>query len=532
MDDALFEVELDGTLSAYDADYELVSRETVPSQAPSPTGVDRLTMWVPSERVVLNMGAPVYEVRQASPRSYRLATRGEMDVDRGFVAQTDAHAHLYTYGAIPESKDGKEPATLASRTFVRLGVPAELVTPTFRATLPSPSVEDPPRTAWISSVFDDGVEKSPHTRDGYAMITEGHAVHESIQNHFITSSLADVRVVGQRAAVLASQGDVYIGAIPDATTTELLGHPDDATHEPTGPIREALSWFDFIKGEMETIQSEGHRYREEQELFRREPLAGVSGWREVQPGAQVGAALGHIVATASMAAPFARFMGGSSGGSVNAFGNYSISLGGGVMAGLHSELLTSIGGRATTISAGLVLSLSSSAIASLSATHLATISANAVSMSAQLGGASVRAHSTAEISSSHGKLLATSHGDAQLNSTAGCVYVHGHERFVVAAGAGAAPPLSPAAMPMGASAGYGVAGTAHELYAGHLDAAHDFGGVKPISSKSKPFLFMDQSGITLQSSGGKITLSSTGVTLEGGGVSIELGSGGIKLKSS
>ncbi|MFO0612386.1 MAG: hypothetical protein U0414_07355 [Polyangiaceae bacterium] len=525
MDDALFEVELDGTLSAYDQDYDLVSRETVPSQAESPKGVDRLTMWVPSERVVVNLGAPVFEVRQASPGFYRLPTREQMKVDGGFVAQTDAHAHLYTYGALSESSWAAQ--TAPSRTFVRLGVPSALILPSFRATLHEPK-DGPPRTAFVSSVFAD--DSTPHKKAGYAMITEGHAVHESIQNHFVTSSLADVRVVGQRAVVVTSPGDVFIGSIPDATTTELLGDADQPTL-PTGPIREALSWFADVKSEMETIQSEGLRIQEEMELFRREPLFGCAGWEKVKVGPRIGATLGHAIDTVSMAMPLTRFLGGGTGGSVNAYGNFSISLGAGVLAGLHSDLLTSIGGRVTTISAGGVLSLSSAGMASISATHQATLSSNAVSINAQLGSASLRARSTAEISSSHGNLIATSLDDAQLNSLDGTVYVHGRDGFVLTAGAGDTPKHTMDRMYWPQEPGFGVIGTDKLLYLGHVQNATAFRLAMP-DATSLPYIKLTPDGITIVSGGGVITLSNSGVTLGGGGVSIELGSGGIKLKSS
>ncbi len=241
---SVFELQTGDSISAFDAGFQ---QETLGPNANADdfdaSGPNRFSIWIPSEHVTVNMGNAVHSAGRdlviprlpgepqppPSPLNHELAST-PIEVDAGFVVQTDNHVHFHTFGFPTQNGQtepqvpnlGQSPVINADRrTVLRLGTPTSVVTAGSGAkSYASQSVN----ALKTPTVIGTTVQEPYNEWNGYAMVTEGGAYQESWGNNVIVSGDADVRICGQRSVLIGSPSDVHIMASGPDILAKIVGN--------------------------------------------------------------------------------------------------------------------------------------------------------------------------------------------------------------------------------------------------------------------------------------------------------------------
>ena len=526
---SVFELQTDNLIAAFDAGFQ---EEDLPVGT-NPDGFDangpnRFTIWVPTEHVIVNMGNPVRSGTVGLLNTYENVT-DTVQVDGGFVAQTDHHIHFHTFGvptdisytapnseaeddADIDAEAAKHKVVALGRTVVRLGTASTVV----RA-VEAYGVEEMNQ---IKSPTKIGSSYSQpyNSWAGYAMIAEGCAYHESQANHFVVSGTGDVRIAGLRSVLVGSPGDVHIAA-DGSSIADVVGNDGDNMNGPgqwvgyqrvEQGIDRAFAAIGLFLG-FATTMDQTFRVK-----YQRSPTEGSIGWK----GAQFSDVFGSLVSAATTGIGVYNFaksvLPATPGGNVaiyaasgfTGYGTNTATIHAGISASLTSSLVAQV-------SASLATSISAMVAASVSSTTTSVGGLLSVSMSSQYGSATVRAKESVEISSS-GKVFVAGKQDVQLNSVDGKVYLHGFGGFYLGAGAGIAIPAG--AGGFGATTykpgdGYGILGSNSELKLGAMKDAGTFTAPNPDSQIQ---MVIRQDGISVTHYGASLTLSHNQVKVGSG----------------
>lgn len=528
---SVFELQTDHLIAAFDAGFQ---EEDLPVGANpdgfDPNGPNRFTIWVPTEHVIVNMGNPVRSGTVGLLNTYENVT-DTVQVDGGFVAQTDHHIHFHTFG-VPKDYDFLAPNTEAEeeenpswldktfggddakyeadkpkhdrlaqgRTVLRLGKPVKVVQAAERY-----GVEDKNQIQ-TPLVIGSGYSPAYNTWNGFAMVTEGGSYQESHGNNVIVSGKADLRLVGWRRALLSSAGDVHIAAdMPSESLAALVGNAgtstkpldgnpgytsdDRRTHADSKWPEQAKGWkvlnlaasgISTALGIVTAAEAIAHL------RYTRPPEEGKPGWKLAFRGSfwdMVGDGLG-FAATAippvvagvlyAISIKDAAEADQTPSGKVTLYASDSLTASGSSSATLHSDFSTSVNSLAITAISSNVSTSVGSLIATSISGLLTTMSGLAsVGVSSQLGSASLRGKTSATVSS-WGKVLVSGNEDVQVNSMNKQVYVHGKTGFYVGCGAGE-PIESWAGVTYPDSEGWGMVGDSLEgIKLGKLSQATNF----------------------------------------------------------
>lgn len=540
---SVFELQTDHLIAAFDAGFQ---EEDLPVGANpdsfDPNGPNRFTIWVPTEHVIVNMGNPVRSGTVGLLNTYENVT-DTVQVDGGFVAQTDHHIHFHTLGDRLNQPPGGP-----SRTVLRLGSPVTVV----KASTGGRGAVN--RNAIQSSTDIGSVYPPPYTSwDGYAMVTEGASYQESWGNNLVVSGDADVRVVGRRSVVIGSPSDVHIMADESTGVAHMAGNATiDTDLLGSGNWVDQKKGFKILRGILGGISLgitgfttfwsfygmeysrpaevgrpgwKGYCKGDALEIFN--DLAGSAG-SLIAPVVAIIGAVGAIEKAAEAGDP--KTTGGEAGHSITLFASKDINAVASNSMAISSELFL-------TVSSGLTTSVSSTVATGISSLISTTVSGVATSMSGLLsasvssmfGSATVTGKTKAQLSS-WGKVFVSSNDDAQLNSMDGRVYVHGVKGFYVGCGAGAPSPVKLGALTTGTKyadgPGYGMHGDPENgLTLGKLDFATVF-KIPLFCEKetTRSLVNISDTGIRLQYKNSDITIYDQGVSVSSkGGKRIFLG---------
>jgi hypothetical protein len=536
---SVFELTTGDSISAFDADFH---PETPDQGHPlddfDASGPNRFTIWIPSEQVTVNMGNPV----MGASGTHENQTGAPL-VDQGFVVQTDNHVHLHTFG-FPTSDGRTEPSPTdagspvvewSRRAVLRLGTPPTV--PQAVSDYASTALNTIKTPTQIGSAY-----PAPYNRwNGFAMVTEGAAYQEAQANHVIVSGTADLRLVGERVALLGSPGNVHITAsgssVTDVVANETVDNDSDA--DPSGESRwaaakRAETRVDAVITGVSAVLAAGALIDEVfYQQFARSPREGMIGWQGAGFGDWGGMVIKAAGVVGGIGAMVLGFLPDTDSGYVSLYAAKSFKGVGELIASVHGGLLTSVsGGGATLVSADGIVSVSSLAIASMSSTFTSVSGLLSATLSSQWGTAKVVGRKATEISSS-GKVFVAGKGDVQVNSTDGKVFVHGRLGFYLGAGAAPSSPVSWSGFgPINyeITPGYGIIGTASSLTLGRMNSAGLFssgdgpGGGAP-SDPSAPYpdastqVLIQDDQILLQHKTASITLKDNQVSVGANGAS-------------
>ncbi len=238
-----FELQTGDTINAYDAGLQPETEGDLDTFDASTSGPNRITVWVPTEHVTVNVGAAVFGSSGTTEKS------GAPEVDAGVVVQTDNHVHFHTFGQAstvtvpgialnPNKSLGSQfmqtfvtnwaddqPVTMplaAERGVLRLGSPLHVVTAD--GNYGSQQLNHINTPTEIGSAYPPPFQSWP----GYGMITEGGSYQESWGNNLIATGYGDLRLAGFRTLILGSPGDVEVVADGN-TISDVIGSTDDGT---------------------------------------------------------------------------------------------------------------------------------------------------------------------------------------------------------------------------------------------------------------------------------------------------------------
>jgi hypothetical protein len=508
---SVFELETSDTISAFDAGFNPETPPATPDDF-DPNGPNRFTIWIPSERVTVNMGESVNRATVTGTT----ATENEaapVQVDLGFVAQTEHHVHFHTFGDAPA---GRFPGSTA-RTVVRLGAPATVVRAS--GTYGNPALNVVRTPTGIGSAYAPPFNEW----NGFAMITEGGSYQESWGNNLIGSSAGDLRLAGHRTVTIGSPGDVHILADRSGIADILQNEDSDAVIDGSGDwvgYQEAEHVADIIAAIVAAGLGASYLIEEVFRLqFARSPTEGRIGWQGAQATDWIAMCLKLAAVGAGVYGVVKAIQGETPGGNVSLYGSSAVSAYGAQTATLHSGLVTSVTSMAVTqVSATAVTSLSSLAIMSIGGLFTAIGGTLSAGLSSQLGSVKMNGRTSAEVSSA-GKVFVAGKGDVQVNSTDGKLFLHGAQGFYLGAGAGAASPagflgFGPVSYPT--TPGFGIAGTATSLTLGKMNTAGMFdppaSGPGPDANKQ---ILLDDDKILLKHQDATVTLQNNEVVIGG-----------------
>lgn len=557
---SVFELQTDHLIAAFDAGFQ---EEDLPVGT-NPDGFDangpnRFTIWVPSEHVIVNMGNPVRSGTVGLLNTYENVT-DTVQVDGGFVAQTDHHIHFHTFG-MPKAYDFLAPNTEAEedenpsgldklfggdedkyaadepkhdtlaqgRTVLRLGKPVKVVQAAARYGVEDKNQVQTP--LYIGS----GYSPAYNTWNGFAMVTEGGSYQESHGNNVIVSGKADLRLVGWRRAILSSAGDVHIGAdMPSESLAALVGNAgtstkpldgnpgyttdDRRTHADSKWPDQTMPWqvmnlvasgVSSALGIVTAAEAIAHL------RYTRPPEEGKPGWKVAFRGSfgdMVGDGLGFAATAIPPVVAAALFVkscvdaakaDNTPTGKVTLYASDSLTASGSSSATLHSDFSTSVNSLAiTSISSNVSTSVGSLVAMSVSGLLTTMSGLASVGVSSQFGSASLRGKSSATVAS-WGNVLVSGNDDVQVNSMNKRVLVHGKAGFYVGCGAGE-PIESWAGVTYPDSEGWGIVGdSASGLKLGKLKKATNF--ESPDVDRDK-VIEMDESRLMLRHGGAMLSL--------------------------
>ena len=485
---SVFELVTDEEISAFDEDFEAVPPPPAGAPDPDPKGPNRFTIWIPSEQVVVNMGAAVHRA-SAEHSGIHEDPSATVQVDKGYVAQTEHHIHLHTFG-VPETiaytapnSEQEEDADVDAealkhkdialgRTVLRLGTPG--VVTKAQQGYGSREVNRVGAPTGIGSAY----PRPFNNWSGYAMIAEGCAYQESQANHFIVSGTGDVRIAGYRSVLLGSPGDVHIAA--DGWTIEdIVGNDGDnmnGSGEWVGHQRTEHA-ISLVTSALGTFW--GFATALEQAFitkYARSPKEGEIGWKGAGFSDYFGSFTSSVGTAASVYGFFQAALPSSPGGNVAIYGCKGFTGYGAVSATIHAGVSASLSSSLVSqVSSNLSTSISSMVATSVTALTTSMSGFMSASVSSQMGSTTIRGKSSAELSS-QGKVFVASKDNAQLNSTDGKVFIHGKKGFYIGAGAGPskATGLGFGPVEYEITPGYGILGTPDELTLCRMEKAGQF----------------------------------------------------------
>jgi hypothetical protein len=523
---SVFELETGDSINAYGAGFQPVPATNPDAFDSTATGPDRFTIWIPSEQVAVNLGNPVHGATAGGPTTSTPAaenTSAVIQIDRGFVAQTDNHIHFHTFG-IP-TNNGVAPtptngtvSTLQSqeRTVVRLGTPTTV--PAAGTALGTKNVNSIGSPTAIGSVYPTPYNMWP----GYVVLTEGGSYQESSGTSALISGTADVRLAGNTQALLGSPGAVQIAADSSCAILDFaqnnnssdLTLANDPQWLPDSWSTKRKTWklvdtgFGFVTVWIALgLAAEAFVHIK----HGRSPLPGVPGWAPASFTDQV-----FPFIAPALTAGFAIYnlKQSSPAGNVEVYASSSFSAAAVETATIHGELMASMtalgvaqvsGTIATSISSALITSISGGLLAQVTG----TMSAKMIS---QLGPVKVAGLTSAELSS-NGPVWVTGKGPVQVNSTGGLLYLHGANGFYLGAGAGPAVDLGPGGETHPPVPGYGIQGTSTKLVVGPMLTAGVFAA--PTPDPTNPSLQLGPATGTFGTALNSVAISAAGVTITG-----------------
>jgi hypothetical protein len=432
---------------------------------PTQPGPNRVTMWVPTETTLINVGAAF---------SHDTLT-GQ---DLGIAARTDSHIHFHTMGiAGVVEEEPTSPFDLADpvprRGVVRLGIPAATVVARGRSMT---SGNQP------SSLMPE----MHNTWSGYSMLTEGSALHESFGNHVIASTDGEVRVAANAAVQIGTPGNIYLyanehsstdffmrNAIEEESLIDMMGDGNvEAERKVERTIKDVAS---ATTATLSTIMALEELARQR---YARSPLELLSGWKAIDPFDAIGTGL-KIGAAGLSLYLFADDVGAdpSPSGRVSIYGSTSVKSYANVSSSIHSGVASTLTADVATIVDANVATIVSSAIfVGVTSGLLASVSGTlSAKLSSQLGSAGVAGRTKVEVTSGEGNVFITGQKDVQLNSIDGGVHLHGKTCFYMGVGAGPWKEPGPfTARGYDGGPGYAVMGDADGISICKVDHANFF----------------------------------------------------------
>jgi hypothetical protein len=537
---SVFEVEVAGTITARDKDFQTETPPPGGSADDFDSGPNRFTIWIPSEHVTVNMGQAVFGTAAGAPTTENSPTSPPL-VDAGFVVRTDRHAHLHTMGSADDQND-KRPS------LVRLGVPPQAVKAHSNA---------PDSPTSIGTLFEQ-----PHdVWDGYAMLTRGGAVHESRHNHLVVSDEGDLRLVGKRSVSVGTNGDVLIAVQDGVELDEFCKNTGSNQDDPSaaGPgkmHRDVSNAIGMATALAAAAYGSFMNQRDALFGYNRAPMIGKTGWKATSAGDWLGFGIGETVNViqplwATVIGPMLDTPGKRldlfTTGSLSAVGEMTLGLQGLLMASLSSPLVT-------TVSGGAVASFSSSFKTAISGTLTSITGTATMAVEAQTAGLTLRSHKDAQLTSRIGKMFVTSQDDAQVNSIEGQLFLHGKKGFSLLCGGGEAnrsdpPPPHPqhssslpgpddevaapprpqkpysqfAPVEYGIGSGFGIVATVGDsasLIIGTMDQANQF--ASPTPNFQKAMIVMTEQAVVIRQAtdATSLHLRDSEITLRGQRVSL------------
>ncbi len=459
-----FELVAGGNINAFDQGFNPETSGDLDKPDPAGTGQgtgpDRVTLWVPTENVMLSAGAAIWGSSGTTENAP--STTNPPEVDAGFVAQTNHHIHFHTFGDVPNKTPGGP-----SRTIVRLGTPVTAVKAgTSYGLVNKNAVQDDTDigTVWPGAYT---------SWDGYVMLTEGGAYQESNGPCALVSGTADLRLAGKSNVLLGSPGDVHIaadsaGSIADFARND--GSDSDFTSGSrwrTFQLTEHI--FDISITALKTVLGVTAAIIAIVNIQDgRSPTEGKPGWdpATLNPFDTTNNSAGDIlVVGATLAAALAGgaaiavdVMSENDQGCVSLYGSHSTTAYGALFASVHSGLITSVSADLATLISGSIASISSLAVTSVQGSITTLGGLFSAGLSSPLGSAKVNGKSRAELSSPN-KVYVTGKQGVQVNSTDSQVYVHGRLGFYVGCGGGPPVPLPPGGATYANEVGFGVVAT-------------------------------------------------------------------------
>jgi hypothetical protein len=512
---------------------------TAPDQFGPSTDPSRFTIWIPTEHVTVNMGNPVFTGTGSTEN-----TAGVVQVDPGFVAQTDHHIHLHTFG------QAKATPAAAGRTLLRLGTPVQVVkagstyastgigshTDSSGAPLPLLGTSGNLESTDIGSRY-----PGPYNAwYGYALITEGGAYQESQENHLIVSGKADLRLGADRTVLVGSPGQVQITADTGNDLPGIIGNlgPDSVIdgpgkwvgHHPADFAIDAAANLLGAGLALFAVCDLAFNYRFARSPYAKSktdkaPAQAKVGWAGTNFGDWAGAALQLIGAGGSVYAAYRDLNPSTKPGDVSIYASDSFGANGAVSVSIHGGVMTSVtGGALNLISADAIMSISSLLISSLAGTVTAVSGLYSVAVTSQWGSAKMNGRQSAEVSSA-GTVYVAAKEQVQVNATDGDLYVHGRTGFYLGCGGGEAPPdAGPYSDSVYADGrGYGMMatpdnkGTPGQLLIGRLAKANDFKQRAPDTADADQiFIKMSDSQMVLKHKSATLTFQNNQISVGNG----------------